>query len=151
MIEIVAARPTHIGPIATRMRDIDRLECLIFGDSPKTALRRGLITSTVAWTALLDGRPEAMFGAAPISTIEGRGRVWLLMTDEAVRQRRALMRLGRIYTAALHRHFPILENFVHAHNDTASRWLARLGYALGPVDVIAGAPMRGFVRFAAGR
>lgn len=147
MIEIVAARPIHIGPIANRLREIDELECRIFGHTPKQALRAGILGSTVAWTALIDGRAEAMFGAVPISTLDGRGRVWLLMTDRAARQRKSLVRLGWRYTQALHRHFPILENHVHAHNDLAIRWLSRLGYAVGGVDVIAGNPMRGFVRY----
>lgn len=148
MIEIVTARPTHVGPIANRMREIDRLECSAAGHSPKDALRLGLMTSSIVWTALIDGRPEAMFGAVPISEINGRGAAWLLMTDAAARQRRALVRLGYVYTAAMHQHYRVLENNVHARNDVAIRWLSRLGYAVGPVDVINGQPMRGFIRCA---
>lgn len=146
MIEVVPARPLHVGPIATRMRDIDRLECMIGGLSPKQALREGLMGSATVWTALVDGRPEAMFGVVPVSTIEGRGCVWLLMTDDAMRHRKALVRLGWRYTQALHRHFPVLENIVHAHNHLAIRWLARLGYAVGAVEIYNGHPIRGFMR-----
>lgn len=146
MIEIVPARANHIGPIANRMREIDQLECRVFGHSPKQALRNGLITSSIAWTAKINGRPEAMFGAATISLLDASARPWLLMTDEAAKQHRALVRLGRIYTMALHRHFDILENWVHANNEQSIRWLARLGYAIGSVDVIHGQPMRPFIR-----
>jgi hypothetical protein len=146
MIEIITARPTHIGPIATRMRDIDRMECAAVCHSPKDALRQGLMTSSVVWTALIDGRPEAMFGAVPISEINGKARIWLLMTDKAAEQQVALVRLGWKFTMACHVHYPILENYVHARNDVAIRWLSRLGYAVGAVDVINGVPMRGFVR-----
>lgn len=145
-LEVVAARPIHVGPIASRMRTIDVLECMVAGHTPRQALRAGLLGSTICWTVKVDGRPEAMFGACPVSEIEGRGRVWLLMTSDAEKHHKALVRLGYIYTEALHRHYPVLENFVHAHNDSAIRWLARLGYAIGRVDVIAGVPMRGFVR-----
>lgn len=148
MIEIVGARPQHVGTIARRMRQADRVECAALGHSPKDALRHGLVASSIAWTAKVDGRAEAMFGAAPISTLEGRGRVWMLMTDAAEQHRKALLRLGWRYTQALHDHYPILENYVHAHNDRTIRWLARLGYAIGPVDVIQGHPMRGFIRCA---
>lgn len=146
MIEIVPARPQHVGTIARRMRAIDIVECAAFGHSPKDALRSGLMGSAISWTAKLDGRPEAMFGAVPLSSVEGRGRPWLLMTDEAARQHRALVRLGWRYTNMMHAHFPILHNFVHAENDVAIRWLARLGYAVGAVDVYNGQPMRPFVR-----
>lgn len=146
MIEVVPAKPRHIGTLARRMRAIDVLECHIMGHSPKDALRTGLLGSSVAWVVMIDGRPEAMMGATPISFIEGRGRAWLLMTDVAERHAVTLVRLGRIYTEAMHRHYPMLENWVHADNTKAIRWLTRLGYAVGAVDVIRGHPMRPFVR-----
>lgn len=146
MIEVVPARPQHIGPIASRMREIDVRECLIVGHSPKAALRLGLLGSTIAWTVKIDGRAEAMMGVVPISYMEGRGRPWLLMTDVAASKQMSLVRLGRIYTAAMHRHYNLLENWIHADNDVTVRWLSRLGYAVGPVDVIKGSPMRPFIR-----
>lgn len=145
-IEIVSARQTHIGPIAARIREIDRLECEIAGGTPKDMMRVGLMNGEVAFTALVDGRPEAMFGVIPTCMVEGRGRVWMLMTDDAMTHRRAILRFGVIYTAALHRYYAVLENHVHARNDAAIRWLSRLGYAVGPVDVVKGHPMRYFVR-----
>jgi hypothetical protein len=146
MIEVVAARSRHVNSIARRMRPIDELECRIFGHSPKDALRWGLMASSVAWTVLIDGRPEAMFGAATVSMLDGTGRPWLLMTDEAERQHKALVRLGRIYTAAIQRHYALLENWVHNDNDVAIRWLSRLGFAVGGVEIVRGHPMRPFIR-----
>lgn len=146
MLEVVPARPNHVGTLAWRMREIDRLEAEAMGSSPKDALRSGLIGSLCSWTVLIDGRPEAMFGVSPISLAEGKGRPWLLMTDAGARQHRALMRLGARYTEVFHRLFPVLENYVHAHNATSIRWLTRLGYAVGAVDVIGGQPMRHFYR-----
>lgn len=146
MIEVVPAKPTHIGPIANRMREIDQIECWAMGHSPKNALRSGLMGSTIAWTVLIDGVPEAMFGATPINLLEGRGRPWLLLTDTGGKQHTALVRLGYIYTEALHQHYWILENWVAAENVKTIRWLARLGFAIGSVDVIRGVPMRPFMR-----
>lgn len=146
MIEVVPAKPQHIATIARRIRAIDKLECETFGHSPKSALRMGLMGSTIAWTVMIDGRPEAMMGAAPVSMVGSMGRPWLLMTDVAGRQAVTLVRLGRIYTAAMHRHYATLENWVHADNVKTIRWLSRLGYAVGPVDVIRGQPMRPFIR-----
>lgn len=116
------------------------------GHSPKGALRTGLLGSTIAWVVKIDGRPEAMFGATPISIVEGRGRPWLLMTDVAEKQHRALMRLGLIYTQIMQFNYPVLENWVHAENAKTIRWLTRLGYTVGSVDVIKGMPMRPFTR-----
>lgn len=145
MIEVVPARATHVGPIATRMRAIDREECRVFGFTPKAALRHGLLYGD-AWTVIIDGKPEAMFGVVAVNLISGTGRIWLLMTDVAARQSKALVRLGHRYTEALHAHFPILQNDVHADNVRAIRWLTRLGYYVGPVDVINGQPMRSFIK-----
>lgn len=146
MIEIVAARPRHVNRIVKGMRKIDIAECHAMGHSPKDALRNGLLGSTLAWTALIDDKPEAMFGATPLNFLEGKGRPWLLMTNVAAKQHKSLLRLGWIYTQAIHEHYPLLENWVHAENDRSIRWLTRLGYAVGSVDVIRGTPMRPFLR-----
>lgn len=148
MIEIVPARSKHINYLAINMRAIDQLECRIFGHSPKNALRTGFMASTVAWVALVDGKPEAMFGASTISLLDGTGRPWMLMTDEAEHHQKALVRLGRIYTEAIQRHYVQLENWVHVDNVAAIRWLSRLGFAVGGVEVIRGHPMRPFIRCA---
>jgi len=146
MIEIVASRPTHVGPIATKMRAADVKECLFSQLTPKGALRLGLQVSETCWTTLVDKVPVAMFGVVPTSVMEGRGRVWMLMTNDAMTHRRAIVRLGRLYTEALQRHYRILDNYVHAENDAAIRWLARLGFVVGPIDVIRGQPVRYFMR-----
>src|SRR6478735_11958123 len=114
------------------MRDIDRLECATMGHTPRGALRSGILGSTICWTVMIDGKPEAMMGAAPSNLIDGVGRPWLLMTDAAGRQHVTLVRLGRIYTAAMHRHYSRLENWIHADNNRTIRYLTRLGYAIGP-------------------
>jgi hypothetical protein len=147
MIEVVPASPAHIGTIANRMRHIDQIECQWGGHSPKTALRLGLRSSMVAFTVKVDGRPEAMFGVVTTSWIYREGGIWMLLTDVGEKQSKSLVRLGKIYTAAFMRHYDVLRNHVHADNHKAIRWLTRLGFVVGPVDVIRGQPMREFVQF----
>lgn len=146
MIAIVPATGAHVGPIAARMRAIDRMECQVFGRDPKQALRWSLMASALAWTARIDGRPEAMFGASTVSTIEGVGSPWLLMTDVAVRHARALVRMGRQYSDLMQRQYLRLENRVHADNVVAIRWLERLGYDIGGEVLVNGHLMREFSR-----
>lgn len=148
MIEVVPAKPSHVNTIANRMRSIDRYECGVFGHSPKSALRQGLMSAAMAFTVLIDGRPEAMFGVTTISLFDSTGRPWLLMTDEGGKSRRALVRLGRLYTEGMQRHYSLLHNWVSAENDVTIRWLARLGYAIGGVEMIREHPMRAFIRCA---
>lgn len=146
MIEIVAASPAHVRPIANRMREIDRIECAALGHNPKEALRLSLRSSLFAWTAKVDGRPEAMFGASARSMLDGEGSPWLLLTDDAARQAKALVRLGRRYSDGLLLEFRTLRGNVHADNATAIRWLKHLGYAIGDEFDVNGYPFRGFER-----
>ncbi len=142
-MEIVPARPNHIGTIAHRMQAIDRLECSISG-TPKDRLRYALRNSITAYTVKVDGRPEAMFGVLTTSFVYGEGAPWLLMTDVGAKQHKALVRLGKRYIAAMFEHYSLLHNRVHADNVKAIRWLASLGFAIGPVDVVNGHPIRKF-------
>lgn len=146
MTQLVPARPAHINRVANNMRQIDVLECSVMGHTPKQALRIGMLSSVLVWTVMVDGQPEGILGLTPISVAAGRGCPWLLLTDIGGAQHKALVRLGRIYTEHMQSYFPLLENWVHADNAPTIRWLARLGYAVGAVDVIRGHPMRPFIR-----
>ena len=146
MIDVVPASPAHVGTLAARMREIDRRECAAMGHSPKQALRLCLQFSTFVWTARLDGRPEAMFGADTVSVLDGIGSPWLLMTDTAAQQKKALVRMGRSVTALLQAEFAVLRNNVHADNTLAIEWLRRLGYEIGPSFDMGGQEMRPFSR-----
>lgn len=131
MIRLVPASPAHVGRIATRMREIDRRECEAFGRDPKQALRVGLKASSLAWTATIDGRPEAMFGATPRNAIEGTAIAWFLATDAAFGCARALLTVGPTVIEAMHRRFKRLENMVSNDNEAAIRLLGRWGFELG--------------------
>lgn len=146
MIEFVPATPAHVGTLAARMREIDRQECAIMGHGPKEALRLSLRYSTLAYTCKIDGRPEAMFGLSSICLLTGEGSPWLLMTDVAAKNAKALVRDGRRYSVLFQTVFPTLRNHVHADNHVAVRWLRRLGYAIGEVTDMNGHPMRTFER-----
>lgn len=131
MIEIVPASASHVRPIANRIRDIDRRECEAFGHSVKEALRLSVRGSVLSWTALLNKRPEAMFGVVPVSVIEGRGRAWFLATDAAFGCARELLSGAPAVIEAMHRRFNRLENWVSTENAAAIRMLGRWGFELG--------------------
>lgn len=146
MLAVVPARAHHVGPIALRLRTIDKLECAIMGHTPKEALRWSLRASLLAWTAKIDGRPEAMFGVSTVSLLGQEGSPWLLMTDVAARQAKTLVKAGRQYSDAMQAAFPLLANVVHSRNTTAIRWLRALGYSVGEEFDVGGHPMRRFER-----
>ena len=146
MIEMVPASAAHVRRIANRMGHWDRIECEAGGRDPVTALRLSLAGSVMAWTALVNRGPVAMWGVAPLSEIDGLGSPWMLGTDEARRHPRALVVLGGRYSDEMQRRFRRLENRVHANNEVAIRWLSRLGYVIEGVELVNGHPMRSFWR-----
>jgi hypothetical protein len=130
-VEIVAASPVHIGTIASRMREADRRECEAMGRTPKDALRSGLRNSLWTLTAIVDGRPEAMFGVVPRSMVESAGIAWFLGTDRIYGCGRSMLTKGREVIALMRRTFSTLENVVSADNDRAIRLLKRWGFSVG--------------------
>lgn len=127
------------------MREADRTECAALGRSPKEGLRIGLRMSLNPITALVDDKPEAMFGAVPVSMVGGRAIVWMLGTDEVYRHGRALMALGPKIVDDMLSTFRSLENVVSVDNSRAIRFLARMGFHVGgPVRDYGGV---GFVPF----
>lgn len=143
---LVTAQPVHIGPIATRMRTDDRLECRAYGLTPKQALRSGLRSSLVALSVMIEGRAQAMLGLAPVSLIEGVGRPWMLATDALYREGRAWVTIGPQIVAAFLRITPRLENVIAADNHRAIRMIERLGFEIGQGSEIGGVR---FVEFSA--
>lgn len=145
-IELLSSRLTDVGPIATRMREADRIECAGLGRTPKDALRAGLRLSMNPLTAFVDGRPEAMMGVVPLSMLGGRGLVWMLGTDVVYREKRALALLGPRLVADWLGTFRCLENLVSVDNHRAIRFLTHIGFHVGgPVRHHGGVA---FVRFA---
>lgn len=147
-VEYRAASPADTLRIARDMREIEVLECQSAGLAPRQALRLGLAASSIAWTATIDGKPEAMFGVVPVSVILGEGRPWMLSTYRAARAARHLLADPWPFLEHVHALFPVLANKVHAHNVASIRWLTRLGFVVEPELVhIGDQPFRRFHRF----
>ena len=107
--------------------------------TPAEAMQRGLETTVDASTALLDGVPVAMFGAAPYSILGGMGTPWMIGTTD-LRRWSAQKELLRVSAPALERmqeRFPsLLFNAVDQRNTSAQRWLRWLGFHfLEPIRV----------------
>jgi hypothetical protein len=130
-VRLIVASAAHIGPVGVRMRDADRRECAAFGFSPKGALRRSLAASTLAVTAMIDGRPEAMMGVEVRSAVEGLGCPWMLATDAAYARGRDLVTIGPGLIDYLADSMRRLAGVVGADNIRAVRVLKRWGFTVG--------------------
>lgn len=144
-LEIVRARLIHVGPIATRLRRIDRMECEAMGHSGKQALRNGVLYSDKAWTALVDGRPEAMFGVVVTSAVASEGSPWFLGTDEVYRHGRDLLRLAPYFVERCVDSSRNLSNLVSAYNVKALRLLPHWGFTVeDDIVLVSGVPFKRF-------
>lgn len=144
---VAPAHASHIGRIANRMRPADVAECRALGKEPKAALRAAYAASSLSWTAMLEGRPEAMFGLACHDLMGGVGSPWLLGTEAVPKGARHLVRWGPHFVAAMQREYPRLENAVAAENAPAVRLLEALGFDIETETVvIGGMPFRRFSR-----
>lgn len=127
MVEIRPTRRLDIPVVSAGLREQDRAECLAAGWGPRDALEYSVDVSEWARTAVLDGRPIAVFGVSRQGRI---GVPWFLGTDDVPRQRRVLMRLAPKYIRAMLADFPHLVNRVHAENRLAVAWLRHMGFTL---------------------
>jgi hypothetical protein len=136
-IQIVPARAAHLRSIARRMRQADREEVsAASGRSPAGALVYSLRKSAVAWTVLIDGRPECLFGVGDVNILAGVGCPWLLGTDAVEKNYRAFLRGSVDCRDQLLSMYPTLRNFVDARNVVSIRWLRWLGFRLlDPVEI----------------
>ena len=114
------------------------MECEAFGHSPRQGLRMGLFNSDQAWTALVDGRPEAIFGCITVSALGGVGSPWLLGTDEVYRHGRELLQWGPGFIKAISDSTPNLKNLVSVFNVRGVQLLRAWGFSVGSEAILIG-------------
>ncbi|WP_239000569.1 hypothetical protein [Novosphingobium pentaromativorans] len=122
--------------IANRLREVDREECAAMGRTAKQAMRLGLATSGKAWTALVDGKPEAMFGVVVEDLINGLGTPWFLGTDEVYRHGRELLMWGPGFVSRLGDSLQRLGNLVSSRNRQAIRLLQCWGFTVEEDEIM---------------
>lgn len=126
------ALPEHAIELAPVMRPADVAEVLALGySSPREALESSLDCSTLAFTALFDGKVAAMFGTAPIEEHPGTACVWLLTGREVQRHPRAFLKASHACLRVLLDNYPRLVNLVDSRYAAALRWAKWLGFELG--------------------
>lgn len=148
-IAVVPAERRHINIIANRLREIDREECEAMGRSGKASLRLALDTSAKAWTAMVDGKPEAMFGVVVEDLLSRIGTPWFLGTDEVYRHGRELLMWGPGFVARMSDSRLTMRNLVSARNRRAIRLLERWGFTVDQNEVtVRGVAFRPFEKVA---
>jgi hypothetical protein len=130
-VAFVPADASHIATIAERMRPADRLEVLAASRfTPAEALEKSLQKSSRAWTALVDGNPEVMFGVGDLNVLTMTGAPWLLGTDAVERHFRVFLRQSLDWREQLLQRYAVLRNVVDDRNEVSKRWLQWMGFEL---------------------
>lgn len=131
IFDVVPASIEHIAPLAERMRAADVDEVLAAsGRAPHEALEISLRKSALAWTALIDGSPEIMFGVGDLNVLTLTAAPWLLGTDAVERHYREFSRRSRDWRDQLLERYAVLRNVVDDRNEVSKRWLRWLGFEL---------------------
>ncbi len=136
-ITMLSATEEDACELAPLLRARDHDEVLALGFDPVDGLLQSVAGAREAWTYRADSRIICMAGVAPFSLIGTTGVPWLLGSDLVPAHRRAFMvetrrMIGRWLTL-----FPTLRNVVDARYDAAIRWLAWLGFEIGPPFALA--------------
>lgn len=130
--KIVPATAEHAHAIAQRPRAADVAELWACSRSdPLDAMLRGMERTVRPFTAIYEGEPACMFGAAPFSILGGIGSAWMIgstVLDQYGAQK-DLLRLSEPVVEYMQQQFPsLLYNFVDQRNVSAIRWLRWLGF-----------------------
>ena len=124
----MSLEPRHAAIVPwLRRADVEELRAAS-GISPDIAVAYSIAVSRPGWAVELDGKPAAIFGAAPGP--DGTGIPWLVATDETERHPVCFYRMSRSIIAGMRRCYDYLENWVDARNTLSLRWLAWAGFTV---------------------
>ena len=130
---VIRATADHAAGLAGRLRASDAAEiAAASGLSQLDALTFSVSRSAHAFTAMVDGRPEIMFGVSDLNVLLGWGSPWLLGSDAVALHYRAFARESRAWHAAFVSRYRRLFNAVHAENRLSIAWLRYLGFTIHP-------------------
>ncbi len=152
-IEIVKATPDHAHGLAPKLRHSDAKEVMASGGhSPLEALLLSVeySDSDTCWTALLDGEPEIMWGAAPYHDAPSgnHGIVWLLSSSEMYKIPGRFLHESAQYVSIMLEKFDSLHNYVDATNIKSQQWLEALGFLACSRDETYGVAQIPFILYA---
>jgi hypothetical protein len=124
---VVAASPRHIKPMAAQLRAAACITLQDFGYEPRAALHRAFIASRYCRTALMDGKPVAMWGAK--GTLLGEeALVWLVLSDEVTKMPVSVVKEARAELAVIMDDHKEVAITVLPNDEAAIRFAVAMGF-----------------------
>ena len=122
-----------VGAIVEDMRESDKYEVSLAGQTPTEALTEGL-RHPLCYTGLYKGKPIFMFGSGPYQ--DSIGIVWLLGTNAIDKNKKAFQQITPKMWELVEGNFTHLINFVPSSNKRTLRWLEKAGASLSqPIQI----------------
>ena len=124
---IVRASIRHIRPMSEVMRPASAAAVQGYGFNPRTGLRRAFTSSFHCRTALVDGKPVAMWGVA--GTLLGdTANVWLVLSAAAQKMPRAVLREAKAELEQTMRYYGAVVTTVLPDDAASVRFAIHLGF-----------------------
>lgn len=121
--------------VSRDMRDDDRNEIWASDHfNPFEAITQGVERSTMLWTVIIEDKPAAVGGVAPLPTdVHPNGGVcWMLGTDRIRLAPEWFLLESKIILGAMLIKYGFLTNFVDERNVVCLNWLRWLGFKVLP-------------------
>ena len=99
--------------------------------TPLGAIKLSVSSSKHAWVCWIDDIPCAILGITEHDLLSGIGTPWMLGSKELDNYRREIVYYSRDILATVLTQYDVLDNWVHADNTVAIRWLKWLGFEMG--------------------
>ena len=129
-VEVVAAKEAHCWELAQNMDEEGR-ELIRKGwdVDPYQGLLAAYRTSSLCWTALVDGEVAAMFGCA--GEFGDSGYPWLTTAPPIDKVKLRFIRQSKRYIDLMRKTHSDLEAYVHEDNKPLIGWLKWAGFDVG--------------------
>lgn len=134
MLEFRPPHPGDVEQVSVVMHPMDVLECKAAYHTPWQGLRNAVDLSTLVWTGVLDGKPEAMFGLVA-NVPAGVGNPWFLGSTRARSVQREFLTTAPRIISLMRALTPKMTGVVAVENVAAVRWLQKLGFVVEDGDL----------------
>lgn len=124
---IVPASVRHIRPLSRSMRAAGCIAMAGFGVNARVGLRRAFVASPHCQTALIDGKPAAMWGVAGM-LLGDSACAWLVLSEQVTRLPVAISREARKALRAAAMEYDEVLATVAPDDDEAVRFALHLGF-----------------------
>lgn len=125
--EIVYGSARHIRPMAKRMRAAACMTLQAYGFDPRRALHKVFLESHYCCTALMDGKPVAMWGlCGPL--LGDVASVWLVLSDEIAQFPLTVVKAARKELVSIMQNYREVSTTVLPDDEAAIRFALYLGF-----------------------